>query len=127
VNDDSVKVLIVEDDTDLQMAYEMILSSQGHIVRTANDGIEGLNALHQFQPEIIMLDYFMPRMDGKSFLQNFNADEYPNVKIIVASNISDRTVIDEMLALGASHYILKADISPTDLIRLIDDVAHSKT
>lgn len=117
---DTVSVLVVEDDMDLQGVYEMILKSQGYNVRTADNGIEALNALRSFTPDVILLDYLMPKMDGKNFLENFDKNDMPDVKIILCSNISDQSVFDEMSTLGADTCILKSDLSPIDLIDVIE-------
>lgn len=121
MNDKRAKILIVEDDLDLQEAYAMILSSQGYEVQVANDGMEALNALGNFVPDVILLDYFMPRMDGKNFLENFDQSKFKSTEVIVASNISDTVVLEGLIALGASKCVLKADLSPTDLINLIEE------
>jgi CheY-like chemotaxis protein len=120
--DKIVNILIVEDDMDLQNVYAMILGSQGYRVKTANDGLEGLNILHSFTPDLILLDYFMPVMDGKTFLQNYDASQFPNTKIILASNVSDQHIIDELLGLGAHTSVLKADLAPSQLLQLVDTV-----
>jgi len=120
------KVLVVEDDPDLQSAYTMILQSQGYHVESAGDGLDGLQKLTEYTPDLILLDYFMPRMDGKTFLQNFNSEQFPHTKVIVASNVSDRHVLDELLELGADKAILKADLSPSELLELIDEFTVSE-
>ena len=61
-----VKILIVEDDVDLNGAYHMILSSSGYDVETAFNGREALDQLAQADepPRVIFLDLRMPVMDG---------------------------------------------------------------
>ena len=116
-----MKVLVVEDDTDLQDVYVMILKSQGYVVYAANDGIEALNQLRRFTPDVILLDYLMPRMDGRNFLENFDKSLTPEVKIIVCSNIADQSALENMLKLGADGFMLKSDLSPFDLVKLVEE------
>ena len=118
----AANILIVEDEQLLQDSLSMILRSQGYNVHVAGDGVEALASLKKSIPDLILLDYFMPRLSGKEFLENIDVADYPNTKIIVTSNISDQPVVDEMLRLGAHKYVLKASLSPTDLLRLVDDV-----
>jgi DNA-binding response OmpR family regulator len=112
-------ILIVEDELALQEAYKIILSSQGYHIVTANNGAEGLLALKKFEPDLVLLDIFMPVMDGKEFLKNFNNKDYPTTKVIVYSNLSDQTVEVEVIELGADKYVLKSSMTPSDLVNLV--------
>ncbi len=58
------KILVVDDDPDILDAVTMILQSQGYNVVTARDGVEGLAALKAEQPDLMILDLLMPKMDG---------------------------------------------------------------
>lgn len=60
----SRRILVVDDNTDAAMSLSMLLSLYGHTVRTAHDGIAGIEIAQAFQPELILLDLGMPRMDG---------------------------------------------------------------
>lgn len=123
MNPEHTKILIAEDDKDLQDAYSMILKSQGYTVATADNGLEAINILSSYDPDIILLDYLMPKMDGKNFLENLDKNEYPDTKIIVCSNIADQSVIDNMVSLGADGHVLKSNLSPIDLINLVEKYA----
>jgi two-component system OmpR family response regulator len=114
------KVLIVEDEPLLQEVYELVLSAHGYEVAVAGNGIEGLNALKREDPEVILLDIFMPQMDGREFLKNFDRNEFPKTKIIVYTNLSDHKTKSEMLGLGADDFILKSSLTPKDLVALVD-------
>lgn len=123
-------VLIVEDDPALQDVYRMILSSQGYQVSVAGNGMAALSLLHgqrssRAQPDMILLDVYMPQMDGKEFLKNLDLEDYPGIKIIVCSNLPDRDIMDEMIGLGAHGYILKSSLSPNDLLKLVETTLQS--
>lgn len=113
------KVLIVEDEKDLRDIYQVILAANGYDVRTAKNGREGLEATAEFKPSIVLLDIFMPVMDGKEMLQNIHLTEYPDMKIIVCSNTSDNKLMNEMMSLGAVSIATKADLGPQELAKLI--------
>lgn len=115
----SLSILIVEDDKVLQEVYAMILSSAGHQVYTADNGAEGLVLLKRHRPNLILLDLFMPVLDGKEFLRNFDKREYKDISIIVYSNLSDSKVQQEMIDLGADRYILKSSLTPDDLLSMV--------
>jgi CheY-like chemotaxis protein len=118
----SKNILVIEDEKLLREAYTTILKFQGHQVRAAQNGVEGLKKLKEKQPDIVLLDIFMPQMDGREFLRNFNAADYPTTKILVLSNVSDKETEEEVLANGAKLFLLKAELSPIDLVRIVEKV-----
>ena len=63
---------------------------------------------------------FMPVMDGKEFLRNFDSNIYPKTKVVVYTNLFDKATRQEMLELGASDFILKSSMTPNDLLELVD-------
>jgi two-component system alkaline phosphatase synthesis response regulator PhoP len=121
----STKVLIVEDEIILQDVYKILLSSQGYEVFTANNGVEGIKQLKDTRPDMVLLDLFMPVMDGKDFLKNIDLAQFPKTKVVVYTNLSDSVVETEMLELGAHKFILKASMDPQDLIDLVAETTSS--
>ena len=117
------KVLIVEDEIMLQEVYKMVLLEHRYDVSVSSNGLEGLQTLSKFKPDIVLLDIFMPIMDGKEFLRNFSKIEYPNTKIVVYTNLSDSKTETEMLELGADKFILKSSMTPQDLTDLVDELS----
>ena len=120
------KILIVEDEPTLQQAYAMILTAHDYQVTTANNGIEGLEKIKSVMPDLVLLDIFMPRMDGRELLRNLDFSLYPALKVVVYSNLSDKGIEEEMLALGAHRVILKSKTGPTDLVNLVKAVLQNK-
>jgi two-component system chemotaxis response regulator CheY len=116
-------VLIVEDEKVLRDVYELIIKSLGCTVYTAKNGIEGLEQLKKHKPDIMLLDISMPVMDGQEVLRNLNKNDFPNVKIVVCSNMSDSKVIQEVLDNGADKFVLKSSLGPNELKSLINDLA----
>jgi DNA-binding response OmpR family regulator len=119
------KVLIVEDEAVLQEVYALVLSSNGFDVSVADNGLDGLNSVKKNVPDVVLLDIFMPVMDGKDFLKNLDKSFYPNMKIIVYTNLSDSATRAEMMELGADDFVLKSAMIPSDLIALVSSAADS--
>lgn len=115
----STSVLIVEDEKVLRDVYELILTTNGCTVHTAQHGAEGLEQLKKHKPDIMLLDIFMPIMDGREVLKNLDKNEHPNIKIVVCSNLSDNKVIEEVLNNGADKFVLKSSLGPEELKALI--------
>ena len=61
------RILVVEDDDGLRETLAEVLTDDGHEVRVAEDGEAALEALHEWVPELIVLDLMMPRMNGYAF------------------------------------------------------------
>lgn len=114
------KVLIVEDDKVLNQAYKLILEREGHDVRTAFNGSEALGLVEEDQPDVILLDLLMPVMGGLEFLKAYNpAENHPDTKIVILSNIGNEKEAEKGMKLGAYKYIVKAHASPQDLSILV--------
>lgn len=117
------RILVVEDERDLNDAYKMILKSQNYEVATAFNGEEALDYIaKEGDPAIILLDLRMPVMDGIEFLEKYDAARHPKTTIILFSNYEAQKEVDEAFELGASRYILKALVSPKELLRTIEGV-----
>lgn len=116
------KVLIVEDDQALRDVFSLIVASDGHEVVAAQDGSDGLRKLHDFHPDIVLLDMLMPLKSGIDFLQESNIRKtYPDCVVIILSNLSESQTIEHALKLGAVKHIIKSDIDPKDLLKEIDE------
>jgi DNA-binding response OmpR family regulator len=117
------RVLVVEDEPALNAAYRIILEKAGYGVATAFDGNEALKQAGEQDPDIILLDLKMPRMDGIAFLETYQPKllkEKP--KIIVFSNFDLQDEIDRAFMLGADKYVLKAWAAPKDLLKIVSEV-----
>lgn len=122
------KILVVEDEKDLNSAYKMILSSAGYDVQAAANGSEALEYIEkEGDPDIILLDLRMPVMDGIGFLQKYNAPSHPNTSIILFSNYEAQKEVDEAFKLGVERYILKSLASPKELLRIIELILNEKS
>lgn len=115
----TAKILIVEDETLLNEAYETVLKFEGYDVYKAFNGEEALEILKTTTPDLILLDLRMPKMDGLTFLSELQKQDHPDYKIIVFSNYDVQKDIDSSFDLGATHYVLKAYASPKELVRIV--------
>jgi len=113
------RILIVEDEQILQDVYKLVLSTAGYKVYTADNGVEGLEQLKRHHPDLVLLDIFMPVMDGKEFLRNIDTGDHPSTKIVVYTNMFDKATENEMKSLGADDFVLKSSMGPGDLLQLV--------
>ena len=116
------KVLIVEDDKDLNNAYSIILKSEGYEVVEAFDGKEALIKIKNFEPDLILLDLLMPIMGGLEFLQHFDlASKHPDVKVLIFTNMENSPEVNEAYKLGAHRCIIKSWTAPHNLAHVVKD------
>ena len=102
------KVLVVEDETELVAALEVRLKTEGYEVIAAYDGEEGLNKAREEEPDLIILDIMLPKMDGFKVSRILKFDErYEHIPIIMLTaktEQEDKALGDET---GANEYITK--------------------
>ena len=120
-------ILVVEDDKDLNAAYKLILEKSGYTVEVAFDGKSALDALNDFEPDLILLDLLMPIMGGLEFLQNYALiQKHPNVKVLIFTNMENSPEVNEAYKLGAHRCIIKSWTAPQNLARIISDALEKK-
>ena len=123
------RILVVEDDRDLNNAYCMILRNEGHDVATAYNGKEALTILKNkdFEPGLILLDLLMPTMGGLEFLKNFDLrKKHPKTKVLIFTNMENSPEVNEAYKLGVKRCIIKSWTAPHNLALVISDALHDK-
>jgi DNA-binding response OmpR family regulator len=74
---------LIDDEVDLQQLVQMTLQVKGYHVEVANNGIEGLQKLKSFHPDLIILDMNMPEMGGLEFYQRISVNDKPEYPVLV--------------------------------------------
>ncbi len=121
------RILVVEDDHDLNRAYCIILRHEGHKVVEAFDGKEALEKLANFKPDLILLDLLMPVMGGLEFLQQWNSvANNKSVKVLIFTNMENSPEVAEAYKLGAHRCIIKSWTAPHNLARVVSDTLDAK-
>ncbi|MEX1177397.1 MAG: response regulator [Nitriliruptor sp.] len=114
-----VRVLAVDDDPIILRLLQLNLELEGHEVVTASDGEEGLRAVREQRPEVVLLDVMMPKLDGLQVCAAVRADEDPQVAatpIIMLSAKAQEADVDAGAIAGVDAYITK----PFDPLELVD-------
>ena len=121
------KVLIVEDNESLRLAYSSFLEQEGFTVATASRVKEALEYLATNTPDIILLDMLMPEMNGLELLQHYDVvNAHKDVRVIAFSNLTEPRIEQEALSLGVSLYMTKATATPKELVERINGLLSSK-
>lgn len=120
------RILVVEDDHDLNKAYAIILRHEGHEVVQAFDGQEALQKLKERKPELILLDLLMPIMGGLEFLQQSDLNKkYQGVKVLIFTNMENSPEVAAAYKLGAHRCIIKSWTAPHNLAKVVADTLQS--
>lgn len=116
------KILVVEDDRDLNNAYGVILKNEGHEVVAALDGKQALEKVKDFSPDLILLDLLMPVMGGLEFLQHYDLlHDHDKVKVLIFTNMENSPEVEEAYKLGAHRCIIKSWTAPHNLAKVVSD------
>ncbi|GAF23673.1 DNA-binding response regulator [Bacillus sp. JCM 19047] len=121
-----MKVMIVDDHTVVRKGLVFYLNTieEMEIVGEANNGEEALQKLKTVQPDLILMDLFMPKLNGMEATNQIKA-LYPHVKILVLSSFSDKDHVIPALQAGADGYQLK-DIDPEQLVETMRAVLNGE-
>ena len=118
------KILLIDDDPDFVEAVRVIIASGGYDVRVAYDGAEGLEAVAQEKPDLIILDLMMPVMNGHEACAKLKANpETAKIPIILLTAVADRVTTStythrDMLESEAEDYMPKP-VEPAELLGLV--------
>jgi CheY-like chemotaxis protein len=118
-----IKVLIVDDEPSMRKVTRALLLAVGvkNIIE-APDGRSGLDAICAHAPDIVLLDWEMPLMNGPEFMRSVRAPEQfplPDVPIIMLTGHSEKSCVMEAMRLGVNEYLLKPVSSVALLARIV--------
>jgi len=100
------------------------LNAEGFEVLIAHNGEEGLKKALEEKPDLILLDIIMPVMDGLTVLKKLREDERgKNIPVVALTNLGDIKTVSEVLAHGASDYLIKSEWKLDDLVRKVKEKA----
>jgi len=102
------KILVVDDDQVNLEFFQLMLSKLGFTIEVSSDGIEALEKLTKFQPDLILLDNIMPRMTGFDLTKKLKEDiKYKDIPLIMFSALDDIQDKITGFELGIDDYITK--------------------
>ena len=115
-----MRILVVDDDSDLRDVVSYILRRKGHAVTTAADGLAALEVIETAPPELVILDISMPKLDGLETCRRIR--ESSTVPIIMLTVRGSESDIVRSLALGADDHITKP-FNHQELLARVEAVA----
>ncbi len=119
-------ILLVEDDPFLIDIYSTKLKKAGFKVGIVKDGGMVFKKIKEIKPDLILLDIVLPNFDGWEILRQFhgvkNNSKFKQLKIIILSNLGQRSDIKKGLSLGAAKYLIKARYTPSQVVEEIKKI-----
>ncbi len=114
-------VLIVEDDIALRKVLVDKLTDESFSVLEAADGEQGLAVIHEQHPDLILLDIFMPRMDGITMLSKLRSQDAwgRHVPVLVLTNSTDAQTIAKISSFEGTDFLIKSEWSLEALVARI--------
>lgn len=115
------KVLIVDDDLEIVELLVDVLTRDGRFeVRTATSGYEAGLMTQQFRPDVILLDYMLPDVNGNIVCRTIKKNpDFVNTQVIIVSGVVNSDEIEDLLKSGASDFVKK----PFNIVELVDKIA----
>lgn len=121
--DNNTKIAIIEDDQTISQMYRMKLEAEGFDVQVANNGKDGTEMVRDFLPSIILLDLKMPEVGGEVALAEIRKHDWgKNIPVIILTNTGKEESPKELAKLNISDYILKAEMTPRQVVAKIKEV-----
>lgn len=117
----TAQILVVDDETDIRDMVQEILSEEGYEVSVAANAAEARAARKRLQPDLVLLDIWMPDTDGISLLKEWNREEPVLFPVVMISGHGTVDTAIEATRLGALDYIEK----PLSLAKLLRTVEHA--
>jgi excisionase family DNA binding protein len=109
LGDSAIRILVVDDDPGIVRLMEELLGRDGRFeVRTATTGYDAGMATREFRPNLVLLDYMLPDVNGNVVCERLRADpELSDTRIIIVSGAVRQDEIDTLLAAGADDFVAK--------------------
>lgn len=114
------KIAIIEDDSVIAQMYRMKFEADGFEVQVADNGRDGVTLVEQFSPDIVLLDMQMPIMNGDEALKQIRKKDWgKTVPVMVLTNLGEEEAPKDIRSLGIESYIVKADLTPRQVVERV--------
>lgn len=114
------KVLLIEDNKNIIKVISMLLKNEGFDLKVEKDGVNGVETALEWEPDLILLDIKLPKMNGFLVCETLRDNEKTaDIKIIIVSAKAEEEDIQRGFELGADEYLTKP-INPDELLEVIN-------
>lgn len=120
-----IKVLIIDDEPLVRMGMKSIIAWEEYgyrIVGEAGNGVQGLEKIFEWKPDLVLIDIMMPQMDGITVIQEAKKGGFTG-KFIILSCVSEFEYLQKAIRLGVSSYVLKSAVNPQEILETVNETA----
>ena len=119
---DVTRVLVVDDDRDIRDLVTFKLEQAGYEVRQAEDGLQALEAVREWAPDLVVLDVMMPGLSGVDVTRELRADPATaGTPVILLTAKAQEADVETGFVSGADDYVVKP-FSPRELVSRVQAV-----
>ena len=112
------KILIIDDEESILKMYSAALSE--HEILTAKDGNQGIEIAEKGEPDLILLDIIMPKVNGLDVLSQLKENQETSaIPVLILTNLPEESSGDKAKSLGADGYFVKAEYEPEKLAEIV--------
>jgi DNA-binding response OmpR family regulator len=118
----SAKILLVDDDMTLHEMYAERLKAEGYTVVSAYDGEEAIEKTYSENPDIILLDVMMPKINGIDVMKKLREDQKTaNIPVILLTALIQEISKIKTMMKPYDQYLVKSEVMPQDVIKTIEE------
>lgn len=122
-----LRICIVEDDEDLRGIYALKFRNQGFEVIEAEDGEVGLKVIGEQNPDLILLDVMLPKVNGFEVLRRIKQDDkLKAIPVFILSNLGQDQEVKQGLDLKADKYFIKVHYTPEEIVEKVREFMKDK-
>jgi len=123
------KILVVDDDRLLRDGLAKVLASHGYEVQQASNGEEALSLAESNNPNLIITDILMPKLNGLELLEKVRHTAWGEYIPVIVLTIKDSDIedVNKTMQIGTGAYLSKAEVSPDDVAKLVDQYLSEDT
>ncbi|MDQ3099038.1 MAG: response regulator [bacterium] len=110
-------ILIIEDEELMVRMYSKLFSFEGYAVASSTDGEHGLKKAKEENPDLIILDIMMPKMNGLEVLEALKSNpSTKDIPVVILTNLGNDETLKQSLQLGAVGYLVKSQVTNETLV-----------
>jgi len=115
------KILMIENDQSFERLIKYKLIQAGYYVINITDGQEGLKAINEEKPALVLLNILLPSMSGWEILEKMKANPKTNtIPVLILTNLESKEDLERGLKMGADDYIVKAHFTPAEVLKKVE-------
>lgn len=115
------KILLVDDEKNIRLVVGKSLEKAGYDVEFAVDGVEAVDKANEINPDLVLLDLRLPKMNGFLVLEAIKGDTATeDIPVIILSALSEEDDIQKAISLGAADFLVKP-VTQVDLLSAVEE------